>query len=189
MNPSTQDFLNSIEKINAKNIFILPNNKNIILSAQQAAELSTEKNIVVINTKTIPEAYAALINFFENKTVSENTEKMNTAIKNISTGQVTIAVRNIPTGELKISKGDYISIIDGDISIVEKNLELSAKKMAEKMISNNKDASLLTIYYGREGSLEGSKKILEYIKERFLDIDIEIIEGLQPVYHYIISLE
>lgn len=189
MNPSTQDFLNSIEKINAKNIFILPNNKNIILSAQQAGELCTDKNVKVISSTTIPQGYSALMSFLDGKSLDENLNRMNQAINSVSTGQVTFAVRDTVVDELNISKDDYISIIDGKIKIVEKDLETSVKKMVEKMINDNVEASLVTIYYGEEVLEEDCERIVEDLQQKFTDMDIEIIKGDQPLYYYIVSVE
>ncbi|MDE6357124.1 MAG: DAK2 domain-containing protein, partial [Eubacteriales bacterium] len=189
MNPSTEDILNAIEKVDAKNVFILPNNKNIILAAKQAKEICETKNVVVIETINIPQGYTALMNFLETRTLEENTENMTKAISTIKTGQITFAVRETKIEEFEIKENDFLCIIEGEICGIAKQLENGAKTLGEKMVELNEDASVLTIYYGADISEENANKLAEYLEHKYPDLDIEIIDGGQPLYYYIMSIE
>lgn len=189
MNPSTEDILNAVEKVNARNVFILPNNKNIILAANQAKEICEDKNIVVIETTTIPQGYAALTSFLDNSTLEKNIEEMNEAIRQVITGQVTFAVRETKLEEFEIKENDFLEIIDGKICGKSKNLYTSAIKLVEKIIEKNDEISTLIIYYGEEVSKEDADQVFQYISDKYDEIDVELIKGGQNLYYYIISAE
>ncbi|MDE6181868.1 MAG: DAK2 domain-containing protein [Eubacteriales bacterium] len=189
MNPSTEDILNAIEKVNAKNVFVLPNNKNIILAAKQAKDICETKNVIVIETINIPQGYTTLMNFLETRTLEENIENMTKSISNISTGQITFAVRETKIEEFEIKENDFLCIFEGDICAISKQLENSAKVLADKMIEANEDASVITIYYGEDVSEEDANEIAKYVEEKYSYLDIEVIYGGQPLYYYIMSVE
>lgn len=186
MNPSTEDIIEAVNKINAENIIILPNNTNIILAAQQAKELS-EKNLHVIPTKTIPQGISAMLAFNEELSVEENIADMTAAISNVKTGQVTYAVRDTSMNGLEIKKDDVIALMDKDIvnhgaSIEEQSLEL-VKKMVDE------DNFLITIFYGEMVEEKDAKALKSRVEEIASQCDIEIVYGGQPLYYYIISVE
>lgn len=186
MNPSTEDIIEAVNKINAENIIILPNNTNIILAAQQAKELS-EKNLHVIPTKTIPQGISAMLAFNEELSIEENIADMTAAISNVKTGQVTYAVRDTSMNGLEIKKDDIIALMDKDIvnhgaSIEEQSLEL-VKKMVDE------DNFLITIFYGEMVEEKDAKALKARVEEIASQCDIEIVYGGQPLYYYIISVE
>jgi len=186
MNPSTQDILDSINKINAENIFVLPNNKNIIMAANQAAEL-TDKNIIVIPTKTIPQGITCVTIFDAETGLEENVEAMKQAIANVSTGQVTYAVRDTEMDGININEGDILGIVEGKISQVGSDIY----DVCQSIITNmcNEDSELITIFYG-EGADETQVKLLvEALEEKYPDKDIQSYNGKQPLYYFIVSVE
>ncbi|MBR4753966.1 MAG: DAK2 domain-containing protein, partial [Lachnospiraceae bacterium] len=187
MNPSTQDFLNAVESINADTIFILPNNSNIILAANQVKSMVEDKNIIVIPTKTIPQGIMALINYIADRSPEENEEQMLEEIGNIKTGQVTYAVRDTEIYDIKVSKDDYMGVGDSTILCVGKELEPTVLEMIDKMVDD--DSSLISIYYGEEISKEDAQSLTEKAEEQFGDCDIELHFGGQPIYYYIVSVE
>ena len=187
MNPSTEDFLNAVESINADTIFILPNNSNIILAANQVKSIVEDKNVIVIPTKTIPQGIMALINYIADRSPQENEEQMLEEIGNIKTGQVTYAVRDTEIYDIKVSKDDYMGVGDSTILCVGKELEPTVLDMIDKMVDD--DSSLISIYYGEDISEEDAQKLTEKAEEQFGDCDIELHFGGQPIYYYIVSVE
>lgn len=187
MNPSTEDMLNAIAKINAKTIFIFPNNKNIILAANQARDLTKDKKIIVIPTKTIPQGITAMINYVAEKTPEENEESMLEEISTVKTGQVTYAVRDTRLDDKEIHQGDIMGIGDKGILAVGTEINAVAGEMAGHMV--DEDAEIISIYYGADVSEEEAEKLQESLEEAYPDCDVEVNFGGQPIYYYILSVE
>ena len=187
MNPSTEDILEAIEKVHAKSIFILPNNKNIILAANQAATLVKEKHVIVIPTKTVPQGIAALINYIPENTPQENEDAMKAEIENVKSGQVTYAVRYTIINEKEIKRGDYMGIGDSGIISVGKDRDETLKEMLSKLV--DEDSALISLYYGDEITEEEAEKVGAELGELYPDLDVEVNYGGQPVYYYVISVE
>ena len=187
MNPSTEDMLNAIEKVNAKAVYIFPNNKNIVLAANQARDLTEDKDIIVIPTKTIPQGISALINYVPEKTVEENTQAMMESMQNVKTAQITYAVRDTRVDEKEIHEGDIMGIGDGGILAVCKDIETAAKEAAFSMV--DEDSEIISIYYGEEVSLEEAEALAEALEDCYPDCDVEVNYGGQPIYYYILSVE
>ena len=187
MNPSTEDMLNAIEAVNAETIFILPNNKNIILAADQAKAMTEDKNIIVIASKTIPQGIAALIGFVEGKTAEENENMMREAMKNVKTGQVTYSVRDTKIDGKEIRQGDFMGIDDHSIQSVGTDMIECSVELIETML--DEDSELVSIYYGSETTEEDAQKVADAITEKHKFTDVEIHEGGQPVYYFVISVE
>lgn len=186
MNPSTEDIMKAIERTNAEKIIILPNNKNIIMAAEQAAEIA-EEEVVVIPSKTVPQGLVAMLAFNESLSLDENIENMNEALLEVKTGQVTHAVRDTNIDGLKINKDDYMGIFDGDIVVVDKNVINTAKELLQKMIDD--DSEIVTILYGEDVENEIVDQLVEFIEEKFSDVEVEVHEGNQPLYPFIFSVE
>ncbi len=187
MNPSTEDMLNAIDKVNAKTIYILPNNKNIILAANQARDLTEDKKIIVIPTKTIPQGVTALISFVPEKTDEENTEEMTDAISRVHTGQITYAVRDTRIEDKEIHEGDIMGIGDKGILAVGSGKEDVAVSTVEAMMTD--DAEVISIYYGSDASEEKAEDLAAMLEEKYPDCEVEVNNGGQPIYYYIISVE
>ena len=187
MNPSTEDMFNAIEKVNAKNIFILPNNKNIILAANQAASLVEDKKIIVIPTKTIPQGITALINYIPDSTPEENAERMSEELGTVKTGQVTYAVRDTVIDDKEIKQDDFMGIGDQGILSVGKELETTVLDMIEQLI--DEDSAIVSIYYGEDAREDAANAIGEKITEAHPDVEVEVHYGGQPIYYYVISVE
>ena len=187
MNPSTEDMLNAIEKVNAKNIFILRNNKNIILAANQAASLVEDKKIIVIPTKTIPQGITALINYIPDSTPEENAERMSEELGTVKTGQVTYAVRDTVIDDKEIKQDDFMGIGDQGILSVGKELETTVLDMIEQLI--DEDSAIVSIYYGEDAREDAANAIGEKITEAHPDVEVEVHYGGQPIYYYVISVE
>lgn len=187
MNPSTEDMLNAISRVNAKTIFIYPNNKNIILAANQAQALTKDKEIIVIPTKTVPQGITAVINYVPEKTAQENAETMLEEIKNVKTGQVTYAVRDTHIDDKEICQGDIMGIGDAGILAVGQDVVEVAEEMTDQMV--DKDAELISIYYGEDFSEEDAGRLAGRLEEKYPDCDIEVNYGGQPIYYCIISVE
>ena len=187
MNPSTADMLDAIEKVNADTVYILPNNKNVILAANQAADLVEDKKIVVIPTKTVPQGITAVINFVPDLSVEENTETMTEEIKNVKTGEVTYAVRDTQIDDKVIKQGDYMGIGDAGILTVGTDLNEIALGMVDAMM--NDDLELISIYYGQDVEEADAEKIKEAIENKYSGCDVELQYGGQPIYYYVISAE
>lgn len=187
MNPSTEDMLNAISRVNAKTIFIYPNNKNIILAANQAQALTKDKEIIVIPTKTVPQGITAVINYVPEKTAQENAETMLEEIKNVKTGQVTYAVRDTHIDDKEICQGDIMGIGDAGILAVGQDVVEVAEEMTDQMV--DEDAELISIYYGEDFSEEDAGRLAGRLEEKYPDCDIEVNYGGQPIYYCIISVE
>ena len=187
MNPSTEDMLNAIEKVNAKTVFILPNNKNIILAANQAASLVEDKKIIVIPTKTIPQGITALINYIPDSTPEDNEQRMSSEISMVKTGQVTYAVRDTVIDDKEIKQDDFMGIGDSGILSVGQNLEPTVMDMMKQLV--DEDSAIVSIYYGEDTKEEDANALGEKIGEAFPDVEIEVHYGGQPIYYYVISVE
>ena len=187
MNPSTEDVLSAVEKVNAKNVFILPNNKNIILAASQAASLCEDKNIIVIPTKTIPQGITALVNYIPEQTPEENEARMSEEISIVKTGQVTYAVRDTEIDDKTIHQGDYMGIGDKTILSVGADKKEVTMDMIDQMI--DEDSALVSIYYGDEATEEEAMEFSDQITEKYPDVEVEVNPGGQPIYYYIVSVE
>ncbi len=187
MNPSTADILDAVDKVNARTIFVLPNNKNIILAANQAAELTTEKDLLVIPTKTIPQGITAVINFMPDQSADVNEESMIQEITNVKTGQVTYAVRDTVIDDKEIKKGDYMGIGDSGILAVGASVNEVAKATIAEMVTE--DSELISIYYGSDVTEEDAESFREAVEEAHPDCDVELQYGGQPIYYYVMSVE
>ena len=187
MNPSTEDMLNAIAKVNAKTVFILPNNKNIILAANQAASLVEDKKIIVIPTKTIPQGITALINYIPDSTPEDNEQRMSSEISMVKTGQVTYAVRDTVIDDKEIKQDDFMGIGDSGILSVGQNLEPTVMDMMKQLV--DEDSAIVSIYYGEDTKEEDANALGEKIGEAFPDVEIEVHYGGQPIYYYVISVE
>ena len=187
MNPSTEDVLQAISHVNAKNIFIFPNNKNIILAANQARDLTEDKNIIVIPTKTIPQGITALISYVPDKTVEQNTEEMLEAMTHVKTGQVTYAVRDTKIDDKEIRQGDIMGIGDKGILAVGQGIEDITVETLKEMV--DEDTEIISIYYGADVTEEDAKQLCERLEELYPDFDVEINQGGQPIYYYVVSVE
>ena len=186
MNPSTEDILNSIDKIKAENIIILPNNSNIIMAANQAKSLS-QKNIIVIPTKSIPQGISALMALDQEKSPDDNIKKMTKAIEEVKTGLITYAIRDSNFDGVDIEEGNYLGITDGHISAVGEEIDEVIKKVLDDMV--DEDSSLITVYYGSEVKEEEALRLEDNIKDIYTECDIETHFGGQPLYYYILSVE
>lgn len=187
MNPSTEDMLNAIDRVNADTVFILPNNKNIVLAANQAKSLVEEKEIIVIPTKTVPQGITAIINFMPDADAKTNEEAMLEEIKNVKIGQVTYAVRDTHIDDKEIHEGDIMGIGDSGILAVGKDLEETTKELIANLV--DEDSELISIYYGEEVSEEDAEKFTEEITELYPDVDVDIQFGGQPIYYYVLAVE
>ncbi len=187
MNPSTEDMLNAIERVNADSVFILPNNKNIILAANQAQMMVKDKNIIVIPTKTVPQGITAIINYVPDMSVQENEENMKSEIGNVKTGQVTYAVRDTVIDDQEIKQGDYMGLGDAGILSVGSNVSDVTFDMVKEMMSD--DLELISVYYGEEITEDVAKELKMRIEKEYPSCDIELQYGGQPIYYYIISAE
>ena len=187
MNPSTEDILEAVDKVNAKNIFVLPNNGNIILAAEQAKQLTENKNLIVIPSKNIPQGISAMINYVANKSVDENEKNMSTEMLNIKSGQVTYAVRDTNMDGKDIKQGDFMGLTDKTIVAVEKNVDDAATALIDSMIDD--DAELVSLYYGADVDEDGANKLADKLADKYEDVEFEVQFGGQPVYSYFISVE
>lgn len=187
MNPSTEDMLNAIDQVNADTVFILPNNKNIILAANQAKSLVEDKEIIVIPTKTVPQGITAIINFMPDVDAKTNEEAMLEEIKNVKTGQMTYAVRDTHIDDKEIHEGDIMGIGDSGILAVGKDLEETTKELIANLV--DEDSELISIYYGEEVSEEEAEKFAGEIEELYPDVDVDIQFGGQPIYYYVLAVE
>ena len=187
MNPSTEDMLNAIDQVNAKTIYILPNNKNIVLAANQARDLTEDKTIIVVPTKTIPQGISALISFVPEKSPEENLEAMTEAISMVQTGQITYAVRDTRLDEKEIHEGDIMGIGDHGILAVGKGRTNVAKDTVAAM--DTEDAEVISIYFGEDVPEEEAQKLGEELEAAYPDCEVEVNMGGQPIYYYIISVE
>ena len=187
MNPSTEDMLNAIDKVNADTIYILPNNSNIILAAEQAASLAEDKNIVVVPSKTVPQGIAAIINFVPDLSPQENKEAMMAEMSRVKTGQITYAVRDTVIDDKEIHSGDIMGIGDGGILCVGKSVMDTALDTLKAMV--DEESELITIYYGVDIEDETAEKFLERVEEAWPQCEVELHSGGQPIYYYLMSVE
>ncbi len=187
MNPSTDDVLSAIEKVNAKNVFVLPNNKNIILAANQAASICEDKNVIVLPTTTIPQGITALINYIPDQSVEDNQSRMEEEIGNVKTGQVTYAVRDTVIDDKEIKEGDYMGIGDKGILAVNKDMNKVFLDMLKEMVDDS--SAIITIYYGDEVKEKDAIALGKQVEEDFDSLEVEVQPGGQPVYYYVASVE
>lgn len=187
MNPSTDDMLNAIDEVNAKHVFIFPNNKNITLAANQAKSLVKDKEVIVIPTKTVPQGITAIINFVPDLSAEENEEVMLEEIKNVKTGQVTYAVRDTHIDDKEIHKDDIMGIGDSGIIAVGTDIAATTKEMLETLV--DEDSELISIYYGADVSEEDAEKLTAEIEEKYSSVDVDTHFGGQPIYYYVLAVE
>ena len=187
MNPSTDDVLSAIEKVNAKTVFVLPNNKNIILAANQAASIEKDKNIVVIPSKTIPQGIGAMIGFEMTMSAEDNKESMIESMSAVKSGQVTYAVRDTSIDGKEIKTGDYMGIDDNGIQSVGTDIVEVVKELIKEM--SDEDSELLSVYYGSDVTEEDADALVAVLEEEYPDYEIELHPGNQPIYYYIVSVE
>ena len=187
MNPSTEDMLTAIDQVNADHIFILPNNKNIILAANQAQTLTEDKDIIVVPTKTVPQGITAIINYVPEEDAKANEEMMKEEIQNVKTGQVTYAVRDTHIDDKEIHEGDIMGIGDEGILSVGQSVEATTKEMLSLMA--DEDSELISIYYGQDIQEEDAEKLASEIEELYPDADVDLHCGGQPIYYYVLSVE
>ena len=187
MNPSTEDMLTAIDHVNADTIYILPNNSNIILAAEQATHLVEGKNIIVVPSKTVPQGITAIINFVPDMTPEENKANMIEEMSRVKTGQITYAVRNTVIDDKEISEGDIMGIADRGIVAVGKEVEDTALETIKTMLDD--ESELVTVYYGADVTEEQAEGFLEKVQEICGDCDVELQFGGQPIYYYLISVE
>jgi hypothetical protein len=187
MNPSTEDMLTAIDAVNADNIFILPNNSNIILAATQAKALTEDKNVYVLNTKTIPQGIAAMISYMEGESPESNEAAMQEGIANVKTGQVTYAVRDTQIDGKEIHVNDIMGIGDNGIVAVGSDVEDTAFDTTKALV--DEDSEIISIYYGVDVTEEAAAKLAERIESAFDSVEVEVHNAGQPVYYYVISVE
>ena len=187
MNPSTDDMLKAIDEVHADTVFILPNNKNIVLAANQAKHLVEDKEIIVIPTKTVPQGITAIINFMPDADAKTNEEAMLEEVKNVKTGQVTYAVRDTRIDDKEIHEGDIMGIGDHGILAVGSEIRKTTLEMLEQLV--DEDSELISIYYGEEVKEEDANELIEQIEELYPDADVDAHFGGQPIYYYVISVE
>lgn len=187
MNPSTEDVLNAIEKINADHIFILPNNKNIILAAQQAAALIQDKEILVVQTRNVPQGITAMLNFASDFSAEENLKMMEEAIQEVHTGMTTFAIRDTHLGDFEIHKDDILGMLDGELSVVDQDVDVVSKELIDRLVEMDKE--LFTVYYGEDATQDSAQALADYIMQKMPEGEVEVHDGGQPLYHYIISAE
>lgn len=187
MNPSTEDILNAIEKVNADHVFVLPNNPNIVMAANQVASLVEDKDIIVIPTKTIPQGITALVNFIADYSAEENKETMLSEIANVKTGQVTYAVRDTEIDGKTIKQNDYMGIGDKTILSVGQDLKTTTLEMLDQMI--DEDSAIISIYFGTDASESDAQELAQIVAEKYPELEVEVNDGGQPIYYYVISVE
>ena len=187
MNPSTEEFVTAIEKLNAENVIIIPNNGNVLLSAQHAAKLMEERNIVVLQAKTIAQGYASLTMFDSNQSLEENVAEMENLIANVSTGEVTYAVRDTEIKGIKIKKDEFMGIANGEIVCSHKERDLTVNHLVDALVSE--DSEIITIMHGNDVTSEELKNLSLYIDQKYPEVEVEEIEGNQDIYSFIIAVE
>jgi DAK2 domain fusion protein YloV len=187
MNPPTEEFVKAIKNLNAKNVIIIPNNGNVILSAEQTTKLCDNVNIKVLKAKTLAQGYASLMVYDPTASIDQNFEEMTNAIANVKSGEVTYAVRDTEIKSVKITAGDFMGILNGEIVVSVKDRVEACKKLLESSIDS--DSAVLTIFVGKEGSLDEASVFENYAQELNEDIEVEVIEGKQDIYSYILSVE
>lgn len=186
MNPSTEDFVKAVEGLNARNIIILPNNKNILMAAQSAAEV-IDQPAAVVETKTIPQGLTSLLAFDESKSIEENYERMSAALADVVSGSVTTAVRDTTIDGLEIHENDNLGMVDGKIVVSNPDMMETLEETFAHML--DEDSEIVTIYVGEEGSEEVANELAQSLAEKYEDVEVEIHQGGQPVYPYLFSVE
>jgi hypothetical protein len=187
MNPSTEDMLNAIAEVNADTIFILPNNSNIILAAEQAKQLTEDKNIIVIPSKTVPQGITAIINYVFDKSPEDNAARMVQEMKRVKSGQVTYAIRDTNIDGKEIKQGNIMGLDDKTIMSVGDDINGTTKELVQKLV--DEDSELISLYYGEEVSEEAAEGLSNELMEQFPDLDVEVHYGGQPIYYYLLSVE
>lgn len=187
MNPSTEDIMKAVNSINAENVFILPNNKNIIMAANQAADLAEDKKVVVIPTKTIPQGITAITMFNPESEVEENIESMKESMEAVKTGSITFAVRDTEMDGKTIKEGNILGIVEGKIEEVGEEVLETTKKIVEKMV--DEDSSLITIFYGEDIDENKANELSNQLEELYEDLDVQCYKGEQPLYYFLVSVE
>ena len=187
MNPSTEDILNAADKINAKTIYVLPNNSNIILAANQAASIVEDKELIVIPTKTVPQGITAMINFETTRSAKDNGDAMTDSLSTVKSGQLTYAVRDTSIDGKEIKKNNYLGLGDKGLAAVGTDMDETLLEMIESMMSD--EAELISVYYGADVEEAAAEAVVSKIEEKFPDVDVELQFGGQPVYYYIVSVE
>ena len=187
MNPSTEDMLNAIDQVNAEHIFILPNNKNIILAANQAQTLTEDKDIIVVPSKTVPQGITAIINYMPDADAQTNLEAMIEGIGNVKTGQVTYAVRDTHIDDKEIHEGDIMGIGDSGILAVGQSVEETTKEMLAQLV--DEDTELISLYYGQDVQEKSAENFAQEIEDLYPDVDVDVHSGGQPIYYYVLSVE
>ena len=187
MNPSTEDVLDAVRSVNADTVFVLPNNKNIILAANQAASLTEDKRVIVLPTKTIPQGITALINYIPEQTPEENESRMLQEIANVKTGQVTYAVRDTVVDDKDIKEGDYMGIGDSGILSVNQDMKQCFDQMVNQMV--DEDSAIVSVFYGAYVSESEAQELADAVEEKYPDLEVELQAGGQPVYYYVVSVE
>ena len=187
MNPSTEDMLNAIDQVNAEHIFILPNNKNIILAANQAQTLTEDKDIIVVPSKTVPQGITAIINYMPDADAQTNLEAMIEGIGNVKTGQVTYAVRDTHIDDKEIHEGDIMGIGESGILAVGQSVEETTKEMLAQLV--DEDTELISLYYGQDVQEESAENFAQEIEDLYPDVDVDVHSGGQPIYYYVLSVE
>lgn len=186
MNPSTEDIVKAIEAVNAKQVIILPNNKNIFMAAQSAAEV-VDIPARVVETRTVPQGFTSLLAFDTTKTLDDNVANMTASLSEVTSGSITLAVRDTTIDGLEIHENDYLGMVDGKILVSDTNLEAALKATFEQMITE--DSEIVTIFVGEDGEVPLAEELADYLEEKYEDIEVEIHEGNQPVYPYLMSVE
>ncbi len=187
MNPSTEDILNAVDHVNADTIYVLPNNSNIILAAEQAKSLVEDKRLIVVPSKTVPQGITAVVNYIDGETPEANAEHMIREMQHVKSGQVTYAVRDTVIDDKTIAEGDIMGIGDSGILSVTKDIALATMELIEALM--DEDSELISIYYGEDISDEDAEELAGQIEEKYPDVDVELQEGGQPIYYYVLSVE
>ena len=187
MNPSTEDIMNAVDKVNADTIYVLPNNKNIILAAEQAKSLVEDKNLIVIPSKTVPQGITAVVNYIDGETAEANAEHMIQEMERVKSGQVTYAVRDTVIDDKTIAEGDIMGIGDTGILSVEKDIESATAALIDALV--DEDSELISIYFGEDIAEEDAEAFAARVEEKYPDVDVEVQNGGQPIYYYVLSVE
>ena len=187
MNPSTEDILNAIDRISADNVFIFPNNSNIILASQQARSLVEDKNVVVIPSKTIPQGIMAMLNFMVNKSPEDNEETMVREMANVKSGSVTYSIRDTVIQDIEIKQGDIMGIGDKGIMNTGSQVMATTVELVDKLI--DEDSEIVTLYYGKDATEDEANLIADTIMKEHPEVEVEVHNGGQPVYYYLVSVE
>lgn len=187
MNPSTEDIMNAVDKVNADTIYVLPNNKNIILAAEQAKSLVEDKKLIVIPSKTVPQGITAVVNYIDGESTEVNAEHMIQEMGRVKSGQVTYAVRDTVIDDKTITEGDIMGIGDSGILSVTQSIDSATAELIDALV--DEDSELISIYYGEDVAEEDAEALAEQIEEKYPDVDVELQNGGQPIYYYVLSVE